>query len=612
MVKQVFEYLAEKLAALQMFELVIPIAEIIDKMDGSFPAYYIGKGNYRPIDLSGYAGVGYFRKLSAAQFAKSDRETFVGSETLEEVTIPVRLVLSIKKDILNIDTGFASSYLFEEMIRVFSGNHPLLADKAGVSDVEVFMKDSEDDRLKIFAQEYTGSTLRELPYDWIMVMVDMDVKLTFNKNCINKFCDGYASDGCSPVITPTPTPCPDPEPCPDCPECFEVEGAICDYELHVFVAADDPEAAWLHTITREAGADILISDHGDTFSSSSTHIAIQDALTAAGIVNTTVEVNRIFDTSPPEFVIVVLGSSAILTTGAAKLRGAGADLPAENFVRSNCRVPDCPECPEFDLTTIEGIRCDYSAFLTTEQSPGDVFIYKITVEGYPDVMVDDIGVGINTFQCWVNARNALITAGIDVYNVTHDYMGTGEIVFQKVDGKLLTIALKVRGGDPEPDIAFTQSNCACYCAPCPSCPDCQNVWAENEMLGGDGAPTFATAVAEEWTVEGSGNKMLTYNGPIEEGNHEMVVTVPGINTTGLVMIQFHSNRSRVWLRPFTADGGDPMVAVDDKGSKYHTLMVYVTGNRNTMEFLSDDAEGGLVIDEIQVRYFNCTIPTFDE
>lgn len=199
MVKQVFESLGDKLAGLQLFEKVFPLAEIIDKVSGSFPAYYVGNGNYRPINLSEYAGVGYFRKEAPIQFNKSERESYVGSEILEEATLPVRLVISVKKELLNIDTKFASSYLTEEMFRTFSGNFPVIASKAGVNDLQIEIKNSEDDRLKIFAQEYTGSTLKEVPYDWIMLMLDMDVKLTFNKNCMQTFCDGYGY-GDGPVV----------------------------------------------------------------------------------------------------------------------------------------------------------------------------------------------------------------------------------------------------------------------------------------------------------------------------------------------------------------------------------------------------------------------------
>lgn len=343
MVKQVFEYLAEKLAALQMFEQVIPIAEIIDKADGSFPAYYVGKGNYRPIDLSAHAGVGYFRKLAAAQFAKSDRETFVGSETLEEVTLPIRLVLSIKKDILNIDTGFASSYLFEEMIRVFSGNHPILADKAGVTDVEVFMKDSEDDRLKIFANEYTGSTLRELPYDWIMVMVDMDVKLLFNKNCINKFCDGYSYDDCPPVIIPTP------EPCPDCPECpvldpMTIEGVRCDF--NTIFQNDFPADCYISRIRFEGGEVTPTDSFPATITDEGWWVSARNMLQAEGI-NFDPGVISVSDLGDGQYLIGIGQCDTKMLDITLSKHSDNSEIITAPFEQMYCAAycAPCPECP---------------------------------------------------------------------------------------------------------------------------------------------------------------------------------------------------------------------------------------------------------------------------
>lgn len=427
MVKQVFEYLAEKLAALQMFELVIPIAEIIDKMDGSFPAYYIGKGNYRPIDLSAYAGVGYFRKLSAAQFAKSDRETFVGSETLEEVTIPVRLVLSIKKDILNIDTGFASSYLFEEMIRVFSGNHPLLADKAGVSDVEVLMKDSEDDRLKIFAQEYTGSTLRELPYDWIMVMVDMDVKLTFNKNCINKFCDGYASDGCSPVITPTPTPCPDPEPCPEL-DPMTVTGVRCDF--NATFNNDFPNDSYIYRIRYDGGEIFPADSFPSTIVDEGWWVSARNMLQAEGI-NFEPGVINVSDVGEGEYIVGIGQCDTKMLDITLKRHSTGAEILTAAFTQMYCAAY-IPPCPDTDLGENQPVEYIPSTVLWSdlgdswrhEGSSGDILtLHYTTLEEGWYLFEIDLDENTNGFHITGMITQDCLTPGmlkIAVYNTESD------------------------------------------------------------------------------------------------------------------------------------------------------------------------------------------------
>lgn len=205
MVKQTYEFIADRLKAMQLFEKVFPYVELIDTAQGSYPGAYMGEGNYQPIDLSAYAGVGYLRKTEPIRFEKSEQETFVGCEILDIATLPIRAVVSVKKERIDCDHIFGAEFLIEELFRTLSGRYPALAECAGVNDAEILVRKTESDRLIILEQEYAGAKFKELPYDWIMITADIDVLLTFNKACLKKFCEGYGETPafeCPPPSSP--------------------------------------------------------------------------------------------------------------------------------------------------------------------------------------------------------------------------------------------------------------------------------------------------------------------------------------------------------------------------------------------------------------------------
>jgi hypothetical protein len=189
MVKQTYQYIAEKLQALKLFEVIFPYAEIIDTTQGAFPAYYKGAGNYQPINLSSYSGCAYLRKSAPITFEKSLTESLIGCTVNEQATVSIKLVAAIKKDVLNIDHAFGSEIILEEVYKALQGRSSAMSDCIGVKDAEVVFISTETDRIKIVSSEYTDS--REIPYDWIMFSADIIVKLMFDKNCIQAICEGY-------------------------------------------------------------------------------------------------------------------------------------------------------------------------------------------------------------------------------------------------------------------------------------------------------------------------------------------------------------------------------------------------------------------------------------
>ncbi len=202
MVKQTYEFIADRLKGMKLFEKVFSYVEMIDTAQGSFPAVYIGEGNYEPVNLSSYAGIGYTRKREPIVFDKASQETYVGCEILDLAILSLRSVVSVKKELLNCDHLFGSDFLTEELFRTLSGRYPLLAECASVNDAEIIIKKTEDDRLRILQQEYEGSKFQEIPYDWMMIAIDYEVRLIFNKGCLKKFCDGYGeAEDCEPCGT---------------------------------------------------------------------------------------------------------------------------------------------------------------------------------------------------------------------------------------------------------------------------------------------------------------------------------------------------------------------------------------------------------------------------
>ena len=190
MVKQVYQYIGEQLRAMQLFEKIFPYAEIITTSHGLSPVYYVGGGNYQPINLSAFAGCAYLRKNSAIIFQKSSQESLIGSVVNEDAIIGIKLVAAIRKDAITLDQAFDSEIIIEEIFKRLSGRSSAMASCVGVKDAMITIKNGETDREKIIIGEY-GS--KDISFEWLIVSLDIEVTILFDKNCMTTLCDGYES-----------------------------------------------------------------------------------------------------------------------------------------------------------------------------------------------------------------------------------------------------------------------------------------------------------------------------------------------------------------------------------------------------------------------------------
>lgn len=191
MIKQTYDFIADKFREMKIFEKVFPFAELIQTQGGTFPGEYIGEGKFKPINLSAFAGLAYLRKTAPIRFEKSTTESLVGCEIIDLAFLQIRGIASMKKDLLPCDDQWASEFLIEECFRILSGRHRQLSESAYVSDGEIQIQSSESDIVKVLQDEYSGS-IEEIPYDRAIIAIDMEIKLSFNKGCILKFCEGYS------------------------------------------------------------------------------------------------------------------------------------------------------------------------------------------------------------------------------------------------------------------------------------------------------------------------------------------------------------------------------------------------------------------------------------
>jgi len=191
MIRQGFLFIADKIRASKLFETVIDIAELYDTAQGSYPVQYIGQGNYKPINISENNGLAYLRKLSPMRFGKSPIESReVCDSQYEQAIIPIRILISIRKEKLGIDNAFASDYLAEEFFRILQGRSGELANSSEAIDAEILINEINDDRLHILSEEFAGAG-RDIPYDYLLMTIDLDLVLQFNRACMAKFCEGY-------------------------------------------------------------------------------------------------------------------------------------------------------------------------------------------------------------------------------------------------------------------------------------------------------------------------------------------------------------------------------------------------------------------------------------
>lgn len=187
MISAIAQYIEANVKALNLFEAVFSMADVITDGTKSYPAIYCSNGSYDRVnnDFSSYSGLCYFRMSGEVGNVEVDSD--VSCDTVRQITYPIKMVCAIPKTKLG-DDRFSDDRLASSVAAALSGKTTVLRKTLNARLVEIVIGNSEHDNQKIIASEYTGIELVDVDYKLSYLSVEFSVAITINNDCIDA-CD---------------------------------------------------------------------------------------------------------------------------------------------------------------------------------------------------------------------------------------------------------------------------------------------------------------------------------------------------------------------------------------------------------------------------------------
>ena len=191
MVKKVVEYINSKLEQLGYFEKIYSLSEIITKGDKTFPAQYLGKGEYIHItNFDKYNGLSYIRKDGDIDISEEEDllKACVDSYT---VSIPLKLITVIKREKLSSDNNYSEDLFAADIIKLLNGKHSDLRLSLKAKTLNIIISSYSNDSLSIMQQEYSNIQKKDINHKYSYMSFDISASMTIRKECINALCEDY-------------------------------------------------------------------------------------------------------------------------------------------------------------------------------------------------------------------------------------------------------------------------------------------------------------------------------------------------------------------------------------------------------------------------------------
>jgi hypothetical protein len=174
--------------------------ELITRSGTTFPAQYVGGGNYQQVNNHDVNGNSYLRRNGNASFSKpsgiySIKTTSCKDSELVEMTIPFRLVMVVPRKNLE-DNAFSDDLLAQEVIGQIVAGGNLQID--GVNSVTYNVTGYDIDALKIWADEIKGVEY-QMNFNLAYIAININAVSIMNPACLRTVC--------TPPTPPCPSPC---------------------------------------------------------------------------------------------------------------------------------------------------------------------------------------------------------------------------------------------------------------------------------------------------------------------------------------------------------------------------------------------------------------------
>lgn len=192
MIKTVANNIKFTMDQLGYYDQIFPWVTMITVDGITAPRYYDGDGMIQNIMDFEKGGLGYLRKNGKTSFVELENESFtscVTDEYLHQITLPVRIVSAIRRDVFQCDDAFVDEYHVNELIGVLSGKPSGLAVELSARSVRYKPTTTVAEPQTVWNEETTDSGYK-VPQWLSLVALDMNVVVVIDSECLQNVC-GY-------------------------------------------------------------------------------------------------------------------------------------------------------------------------------------------------------------------------------------------------------------------------------------------------------------------------------------------------------------------------------------------------------------------------------------
>ena len=189
MLETIINFQNAKFENLSYFNKVFGRSETITVKAKFAPHHYIGNGEYVNVsDFDLYGGSLYWRKTGKIGVTDISAESLIGSRKLVEVTMPMRIVVTIPKAKLLSDDAYSAERVANTLVRTIQENNETLKTAIAARLLTFEITGWEDDPQVVKKQEYSG---RDISPDLVYMAMDIDVVIQADASCLSTECEYY-------------------------------------------------------------------------------------------------------------------------------------------------------------------------------------------------------------------------------------------------------------------------------------------------------------------------------------------------------------------------------------------------------------------------------------
>lgn len=184
MLEYVIQFLNYQIERIGLITERLGLVEQINQADRTFPASYLGKGQYTHIDIDSYKSLSYFRlNGEVTRELLDDDDNPIGGQIYESRTYPLIYFLSMPKDIFKTDNAYISHKIGENVFKHLSSiNYSTFTSQLPQSNISIQVNGYNHSPKTVIEGEYEGGNIK---YDLskIYLSFGIDVVISAPQKC---------------------------------------------------------------------------------------------------------------------------------------------------------------------------------------------------------------------------------------------------------------------------------------------------------------------------------------------------------------------------------------------------------------------------------------------